>query len=83
MVTPNNRPQVPPSILQDYCNQLYASLIARFGEISIQQDKLALEKAKIEAQIALLNALSPELQAKELEIVEKSTRFHNDASVGC
>jgi chaperonin cofactor prefoldin len=51
--------------MKDFCNNIYKDLVSRLGELQINIDQLSKEKEAINAQLRLLNALSPELQKLE------------------
>ena len=57
--------------MKEYCNNLYRDLIARFGELAIQQQLLTKEMESIQHQLELLNAMSPQLQTLQSNLTTK------------
>lgn len=57
--------------MRNFCNNIYRDLVARLGELTIQEELINKEKSDILAQLRLLNALSPELQKQE-EIIKSN-----------
>jgi len=66
---------------KEFCNGIYRDLVARLGELTIQEELIVKEKSDIQAQLRLLNALSPELQKQEESIKNKATYLNN--AEGC
>lgn len=64
---------------KQFCNNIYRDMVARLGELTIQLDQIEKEKESIKAQLALLNALSPELQ--KLEKLELQTEEAKAAKI--
>ena len=63
----------PSTHMATLCNNMYRDLLARLGELAIQRQALDKSIKIIEAQLELLNAISPELQALELKAMQPKT----------
>lgn len=50
---------------KDLCNNIYKDLCAQLGELSLQKLQIDKQISDIQAQVAMLNALSPEFQKLE------------------
>jgi len=62
---------------QDLCNNTYRDLCAQLGELSLQRILLEKKINEITAQLHLLNALSPQLQSIETDLI------NNNIEAGC
>jgi len=56
--------------MKNLCNNIYKDLLAKLGELTLQKDVIDKQVKDIQAQLNLLNGLSPELQKVEKELSE-------------
>lgn len=56
--------------MKNLCNNIYKDLLAKLGELTLQKNVIDKQIKDIQAQLNLLNGLSPELQKVEKELSE-------------